>query len=77
MVVSMPDFEQQIEQAEGQLEDAIYDLEMWESFGPTTITNETTGEVTDFRAQMIDRCKQNIALYERIVAALESRAQEG
>jgi hypothetical protein len=77
MVVSMPDFEQQIEQAEGQLEDAIYDLEMWESFGPTTITNETTGEVTDFRAQMIDRCKQNIALYEHIVAALESRAQEG
>ena len=45
----MPDFEQQIEQAEGQLEDAIYDLEMWESFGPTTITNETTGEVTELR----------------------------
>ena len=73
----MPDFEQQIEQTEEQLEDAIYDLKMWESFGPTTITNETRGEVTDFRAQMIDRCKQNIDLYERIVAALESQALEG
>jgi hypothetical protein len=77
MTVSMPDFEQQIEQAEEQLEEALYDLTMWESFGPTTITNKATGEVTDFRAQMIDRCKQNIDLYERIVAALESRAQEG
>jgi hypothetical protein len=73
----MPDFEQQIEQAEEQLEEAIYDLKAWETFGPTTITNATTGEVTDFRAQMIDRCKQNIELYERIIAALESRAQEG
>jgi hypothetical protein len=77
MVVSMPDFEQQIEQAEEQLEEAIYDLKVWESFGPTTITNATTGEVIDLRAQMIDRCKKNIDLYERIVAALESRAQEG
>jgi hypothetical protein len=73
----MPDFEQQIEQAEEQLEGAIYDLKMWEYFGPTTITNKATGEVTDFRAQMIDRCKQNIDLYERIVAALESQALEG
>jgi hypothetical protein len=72
----MPDFEQQIEQAEEQLEEATYDLKAWESFGPTTITNATTGEVTDFRAQMIDRCKQNIELYERIIAAIESRAQE-
>ena len=70
----MPDYQRQIRRASEQLARVTEDLEMWEGFGATTVTEEATGKVTDLRAQMIERCKSNIDLYKRIIAALSRKS---
>jgi hypothetical protein len=71
----MPNIQAQIEQAKAQLERAIEDLRIWESYEAVTATDEATGRVINVRFQMIAHCKHTMKKYREIIAALERKAE--